>query len=305
MAGPRVHQAEKRQAPLNKEELRERKRFQNPDFDLVQEVLQRWEIFANKKIAQENRDTARASVVRDIKGKVVKFARRRDTSRVMQSLLKCGTKAERQAIADEIIPHIHEVSQMQYGYHVLIKLCDLLGTPFVKTCAQSLTATVHKDYTHGHASAFVDYVFAASTARNKAALLVSLLGPEVLSLPDVRRSTAEEDRLSGYLPPKNVPYVFDEVQLVADVIAMLPLRRKPMLQRLERNVLNAANRGVLAMRLPSAAAVAFLCHSDEPSKVLDLIRMALQGVGQAVKDGETEEGADGPAPVQAGEELMG
>ena len=107
-----------------KEAINEKKAAQKPNFALIQEIVAMWERLRVKKINAADKRALVASIFKASKGKVAAVANNHKGSRVIQALLKYGTKEETESVYAEIAPEIASVAKSLYGHFLVKKLVD-------------------------------------------------------------------------------------------------------------------------------------------------------------------------------------
>jgi|AntAceMinimDraft_5_1070358.scaffolds.fasta_scaffold30922_2 pumilio family protein 6 len=105
----------------------EKKAYQKPNFTLVTEIVTMWERLRVKKISAVDKRALVVSIFKACVGKVPDLANNHKGSRVIQALLKYGTKEEVAAIYGECTPQIAMLAKSLYGHFIVKKLVNPLN----------------------------------------------------------------------------------------------------------------------------------------------------------------------------------
>lgn len=120
---------------------------------LVQQVVSIWEDLRPRQASAEVKQKLVADILKAGKGKMKELAVKSKSSRVIQALLKNGTKEQKQKIWNECKEHIVEISMSVYGNHVIRKFISIASKEqLAGMCPPiqcSSSAHVFKAYLHG------------------------------------------------------------------------------------------------------------------------------------------------------------
>ena len=92
---------------------------------LVQQVVSIWEDLRPRQASAEVKQKLVSDILSVGKGKLKELAVKSKSSRVIQALLKNGTKEQKQKIWNECKDHIIEISMSVYGNHVVRKFISI------------------------------------------------------------------------------------------------------------------------------------------------------------------------------------
>ena len=93
--------------------------------ELVQRVVSIWEDLRPRQASPEVKQKLVSDILKVGKGKLKELAVKSKSSRVIQALLKNGTKEQKQKIWNECKDHIIEISMSPYGNHVVRKFISI------------------------------------------------------------------------------------------------------------------------------------------------------------------------------------
>jgi hypothetical protein len=92
---------------------------------LIQQVVSIWEDLRPRKASEEVKEKLIADILKVGKGKLKELAVKAKAARVIQAMLKHGTKEQQQQIWNECKDHIIEISMSVYGNHVIRKFISI------------------------------------------------------------------------------------------------------------------------------------------------------------------------------------
>ncbi|KAK0412801.1 hypothetical protein QR680_006418 [Steinernema hermaphroditum] len=93
-----------------------------PEVPLMQESKQFWEKIRSSKTSEAERTKLLTKLVETIRGKIPALAFNHATSRVIQAILKSGSKDLRDAVFEELNPELLRLMKSKFGKHIYVKL---------------------------------------------------------------------------------------------------------------------------------------------------------------------------------------
>ena len=163
--------------------------------DSLAKACCRWEKLRDSSAEPSVRQHAAEEVASLVREKCVKLALNHKGSRILQALLKHGSSAHWRAVADELEPHLPEISQSKYGSFLASKLFRTAkGTRF-KKLLKALRGSVPRLARHEHASRVLTVAFAAANGRERSQMAAEFYGKEFLlfGIGGVKGETRESD----------------------------------------------------------------------------------------------------------------
>lgn len=109
--------------------------------DLVKEVLSIWEDLRPREASTDVKQELVGKILKAAKGKLKDLAVKSKASRVIQALLKHGTKQQKEVVWKECKDHIIELSMSVYGNHVVRKLISIADKEQLSGVLSSLQST--------------------------------------------------------------------------------------------------------------------------------------------------------------------
>ncbi|CAG8520136.1 20091_t:CDS:2, partial [Cetraspora pellucida] len=94
----------------------------DPEYRL--DIKKQWEIARRKNITPEERNKSISHLFELVRGNVSGLLFKNDTSRVIETCLKYGTKEQRNIIASELEGHLLEASKNKYAKYIVCKLMN-------------------------------------------------------------------------------------------------------------------------------------------------------------------------------------
>uniref|UniRef100_A0A0A9XGJ3 PUM-HD domain-containing protein n=1 Tax=Lygus hesperus TaxID=30085 RepID=A0A0A9XGJ3_LYGHE len=107
-------------------EARKQKKLKN-SYDLIQEAKKKFEVFRNRKCKGAERDELVMECTELMKGLLSEKAKSHDVARLIQWLLKLGSKDVKNIVVDEIINDVVTLAKCKYSSHIvknIIVTCD-------------------------------------------------------------------------------------------------------------------------------------------------------------------------------------
>ncbi|KAF6201023.1 hypothetical protein GE061_005470 [Apolygus lucorum] len=107
-------------------EARKQKKLKN-SYDLIQEAKKKFELFRNRKCKGAERDELVMECTELMKGLLSEKAKSHDVARLIQWLLKLGSKEVKNIVVDEIINDVVTLAKCKYSSHIvknIVVTCD-------------------------------------------------------------------------------------------------------------------------------------------------------------------------------------
>ncbi|KAF8401414.1 hypothetical protein HHK36_012353 [Tetracentron sinense] len=115
----------KRELRLQAKELTEaRKKKRKRHYTLELELASLWEKMRRRNIAKEERSKLVSGALQKMKGKITEIAGSHVSSRVLQTCVKYCSSAERDAVFEELRPHLLTLACNTYAVHLVKKMLD-------------------------------------------------------------------------------------------------------------------------------------------------------------------------------------
>ena len=145
-------------------------------------------------------------------GHVRSLASSHKASRVLQSVLKYGTPAQRASLVAEAAPELAALAKDAYGTHLVRRLADSAERPELLAIAKALKGSACALARHPFGAPVLDALYCRLPARARAAILAEFYGPQY-ALARAGQRAADDGAGDGAAsaPPR-----------LADVVAAMP-----------------------------------------------------------------------------------
>nr|CAB3497555.1 unnamed protein product [Digitaria exilis] len=174
---------EQRLAAKEMSEARKMKRKRH--YSLEKELAKLWEKMRCHDVSKEERSKVVSEAIRKMDGKYLDIAGSHVTARVLQTCVKWCSQSERDAIFDELQPHLLTLSRKKYAVFLVKKLIELATKKQFASFISSLHGHVAKLLPHSIGAAVVDYAFQRATQPQKRQLLLELYSTELQLFKDL------------------------------------------------------------------------------------------------------------------------
>ncbi|KAH0993000.1 hypothetical protein GBA52_004483 [Prunus armeniaca] len=176
----------KREGRLRAKELAEsRKKKRKRHYNLEQELAHLWEKMRRRNISKEERSKLVSEAVEKMKGKIPEIACSHVSSRVLQTCVKYCSQAEKDAIFDELQPHLLTLACNTYAVHLVTKMLDNASKKQLAGFISSLRGHVASLLRHMVGSVVVEHAYQLGNATQKQELLVELYSTELQLFKDL------------------------------------------------------------------------------------------------------------------------
>ena len=156
----------------------EKKALQKPNFSLIQEIVGLWERLRVKKISGADKRALVASIFKACKGKVPELSNNHKGSRVIQALLKFGTKEEVASVYSECTPQIAVLAKSLYGHFLVKKLVDSTSKDKLPQLLQHIQGNVRGLAKHPVGSQVLESLYFPAPPAQKLSMQVEFYGSE-------------------------------------------------------------------------------------------------------------------------------
>ncbi|CAN6308609.1 unnamed protein product [Urochloa humidicola] len=255
---------EKRLAAKEMSEARKMKRKRH--YSLEKELTKLWEKMRCHDVSKEERSKLVTQALQKMDGKYLDIAGSHVTARVLQTCVKWCSQSERDAIFDELQPHLLTLSRKKYAVFLVKKLIELATKKQFASFISSLHGHVAKLLPHTIGAAVVDYAFHRATQPQKRQLLLELYSTELQLFKDL---TAQ----SSYS--------------VLETISKLGLQKSSVLQYMTIEIQKILEKGTVEYSIVHTAILEYFTIADK-SSASDVIRqlIPLLTQGASIIDGD-------------------
>ncbi|KAB2625181.1 pumilio 24-like [Pyrus ussuriensis x Pyrus communis] len=182
-----------KQVPLSKQEGRlrakelaeARKKKRKRHYNLEQELAHLWEKMRQRNISKEDRSKLVSEAVEKMKGKIPEIASSHVSSRVLQTCVKYCSQAEKDAVFEELQPHLLTLACNTYAVHLVTKMLDNASKMQLAAFISSLRGHVASLLRHMVGSVVVEHAYQLGNATQKHELLVELYSTELQLFKDL------------------------------------------------------------------------------------------------------------------------
>ncbi|CAG8758070.1 8832_t:CDS:2, partial [Dentiscutata erythropus] len=147
----------------------------DPEYRL--DIKKKWEIARRINISPEERNKSINSLFELVRGNVPGLLFKNDTSRVIETCLKYGSKEQRNIIASELEGRLLEASKNKYAKYIVCKLMKFCPEYRSKMLTE-FKGQVKKLFLHTEARNVLLEVYELSNANQRSSLLQEFYGPE-------------------------------------------------------------------------------------------------------------------------------
>ncbi|XP_057957672.1 pumilio homolog 24 [Malania oleifera] len=193
--GPKTTRERRLQA---KELVKARKKKRKPHYTLEQELALLWEKMRRRNIAKEDRSKLVSEAIHKMKGKIPEIAGSHVSSRVLQTCVKYCTQAERDAVFEELRPHLLTLARNTYAVHLVKKMLDNASKRQLAGFISSLHGHVASLLRNMVGSVVIEHAYQLGNANQKQELLMELYSTELQLFKDL--VSMKESRLLDVIP---------------------------------------------------------------------------------------------------------
>ncbi|KAK9288302.1 hypothetical protein L1049_016753 [Liquidambar formosana] len=176
----------KRESRLQAKELAEaRKMKRKRHYTLEQELASLWEKMRRRNIAKEDRSKLVSEALKKMKGKIPEIAGSHVSSRVLQTCVKHCSQTERDAVFEELRPHLITLACNTYAVHLVKKMLDNASKKQLAVFISSLHGHAAPLLRHMVGSVVIEHAYQLGNATQKQELLMELYSTELQLFKDL------------------------------------------------------------------------------------------------------------------------
>ncbi|PUZ36210.1 hypothetical protein GQ55_9G020200 [Panicum hallii var. hallii] len=255
---------EKRLAAKEMSEARKRKRKRH--YSLEKELTKLWEKMRCHDVSKEERSKVVSEAIRKMDGKYLDIAGSHVTARILQTCVKWCSQSERDAIFDDLQPHLLTLSRKKYAVFLVKKLIELATKNQFASFISSLHGHVAKLLPHTIGAAVVDYAYQRATQPQKRQLLLELYSTELQLFKDLTVQSSCS---------------------VLETISKLGLQKSSVLQYMTIEIQKILEKGTVEYSIVHTAILEYFTIADKTSAldvICQLIPLLTQGA--SIIDGD-------------------
>ncbi|KAI3847972.1 hypothetical protein MKW92_040151, partial [Papaver armeniacum] len=162
------------------------------------ELASLWEKLRRRNITKQDRSALVSQALQKMTGTIPEIAGSHVSSRVLQTCVKFCTQAERDAVFEELKPHLLTLACNVYAVHLVKKMLDNASKIQLEGFISSLHGHVASLLRHMVGSAVIEHAFHLANASQKQSLLVELYSTELQLFKDL--VSTKESRLVDIIP---------------------------------------------------------------------------------------------------------
>ncbi|CAN6302898.1 unnamed protein product [Urochloa humidicola] len=255
---------EKRLAAKEMSEARKMKRKRH--YSLEKELTKLWEKMRCHDVSKEERSKLVTLALQKMNGKYLDIAGSHVTARVLQTCVKWCSQSERDAIFDDLQPHLLTLSRKKYAVFLVKKLIELATKKQFASFISSLHGHVAKLLPHTIGAAVVDYAYHWATQPQKRQLLLELYSTELQLFKDLTAQSSCS---------------------VLETISKLGLQKSSVLQYMTIEIQKILEKGTVEYSIVHTAILEYFTIADK-SSASDVIRqlIPLLTQGASIIDGD-------------------
>ncbi|KAG9441017.1 hypothetical protein H6P81_016871 [Aristolochia fimbriata] len=244
-AGGKTEPQTKKERRVQAKELAEaRKKKRKPHYTLEQELASLWEKMRCRDVSKEERSKLITEALQKMKGKIPEIAGSHVSSRVLQTCVKYCSQPEREAVFEELRPHLLSLARNTYAVHLVKKMLDNASKKHLEVFISELHGHVASLLRHMVGSVVVEHAFQLGNGPQKQGLLLELYSTELQLFKDL---TAMKERK------------------LVDVISKLGLQKASVLQHMVSVIQPILEKGIVDHSIIHCALMEFLSIADKSS----------------------------------------
>ncbi|KAJ4969379.1 hypothetical protein NE237_016080 [Protea cynaroides] len=175
-----------RERRLHAKELAEvRKKKRKRHYTLEQELASLWEKMRRRNISKEERSMLITEALQKMKGKITEIVSSHVSSRVLQTCVKYCSQSEKDAVYEELRPHLLTLACNTYAVHLLSKMLDNASKKQLEVFISSLHGHVASLLRHMVGSVVIEHAYQLGNASQKQRLLLELYSTELQLFKDL------------------------------------------------------------------------------------------------------------------------
>ncbi|KAM0948498.1 putative armadillo-like helical, CPL domain, pumilio domain-containing protein [Dioscorea sansibarensis] len=227
-----------------KEMAEARKKKRKPHYSLEKELALLWEKMRRANTGKEEKSKLISEALWKMKGKTLEIASSHVSARVLQTCIKYCSQAERDAVFEELKPHLLNLSRKKYAVHLVKKLLDNATKKQIEGFISSLHGHVASLLRHTVGSAVVEHAFQLGNASQKQGLLMEMYSTELQLFKDLTRTNASR---------------------LVDIISKLGLQKTSVLQHMISVIEPLLDKGIIDYSIVHTALVEYFTIADKIS----------------------------------------
>lgn len=150
--------ADKAEARRQAKALKKERKLQLPGAAILESVKPLWDECRQTTLTTEQRQEPLSKLFEAMRGHYVESLIKNDGSRVVQTIVKYGSKEQREFIIQELKGHFVELAKNAYGKHIIVKLMQSTPTGRAMIIGEFQNKLL-SCLTHAHASSVVDTIY--------------------------------------------------------------------------------------------------------------------------------------------------
>ena len=202
-----------------------------PHASEVEKSNRLWEKLRSDKTEGAERERLVDEVLALFSGKVLNVLQKHDAARVLQSVFKHGTAAQRDALMDELQGHVLAVAKSHYGHFLLISILRHGTTHHKQRLVKELVSHAAELVVHAEGSAVLQILYDnVASQEERTAMYRTLWGKEISLFHDGRDGASTLAGLFG-ADPACKPRVLRQLGATLDKAARKGLALTSLVQR--------------------------------------------------------------------------
>ncbi|CAK4072390.1 unnamed protein product [Aphanomyces euteiches] len=154
------------------------RKMNRPHYEVVKRAKEIWNIIRERDVEKTKRTQLVEELFHLVSGKIYDVAAKHDASRVIQSLLKFGTPAQRTSVIQELQPQLLELAKLQYGCFLVTKMLKYGSKEDRALIVREMTGNVVKLATHNVAANMLESAHEYLQPRQLSGLKLEFYGKE-------------------------------------------------------------------------------------------------------------------------------
>ncbi|CAG8553859.1 9898_t:CDS:2 [Paraglomus brasilianum] len=219
---------------------------------LLAQIKQLWEQLRQKNISPSTRSSLLSNLLQMIMGKIGDLVLKHDASRVVQTLLKFGSKEQRGEVAKALKGKYAELAKSTYGKFLV---CKILNPQHRDDIIKEFYGQVRKLIKHKEASEVIEEAYSVGKATHRSGLMQEFYGPE---------------------------FVFFKTptpQTLSEILSASPHKKDIILKNLAQSISSILDKGTIKHSITHRALLDYFTNANE-KQLADMIVM----VGEKVPE---------------------
>ncbi|OQR91384.1 hypothetical protein ACHHYP_04735 [Achlya hypogyna] len=246
--------------PLTKDgnvDYKLQRKMNRPHYEVVKRAKEIWNIIRERNVPKEKRTALCDELYGLVQGKIYDVAAKHDASRVIQSLLKFGSPAQRSGAVKELQPYILELAKMQYGYFLVQKMLKYGNKDDRALIVKEMTGHVVKLATHNVAANILEAAHEYLQPRQLSGLKLEFYGKEFALFKSEYEATGAKKTL-------------------ADIVAHSPAKKEEILAHVADILNKMIDKQLLGMAFVQALLLEYMtvASADQVNAMVPNVRDA-------------------------------